>query len=237
MKFNNYLQLNEGINDKGIFKACFLCGVPASAKSTTYSKIKSGAIEARVINFDKYFEFFGSPKGDKVALDRSKRLTESQLYLYLNSMLPLLVDGTGAELSTFIRRVGLVESLGYDTMALFCNISLETALKRAKEREEVMGRHVDPGYIVSVHKKLQDNKNIYRSKFGTFLEIDTENGLSDEVIQHSFKKLLSFYSGPLMNPTGQEYIERMKANKDKYLTDSVKTPEFLKKMVSVWFTS
>jgi len=43
MRLEDYI--TEGINDKGIFKACFMCGSAGSGKSYTLSKVKSGSIE------------------------------------------------------------------------------------------------------------------------------------------------------------------------------------------------
>ena len=57
MRLENYL-ISEGINDKGIFKACFMCGHPGAGKSYTLTKIKSGIIEPRIVNIDKAFPLF-----------------------------------------------------------------------------------------------------------------------------------------------------------------------------------
>lgn len=44
--------LNEGINDKGIFKAAFMSGSSAAGKSYVISRITSGSIEPRIVNTD-----------------------------------------------------------------------------------------------------------------------------------------------------------------------------------------
>jgi len=41
MRLNNYL-LSEGINDKGIFKACFMCGHPGCFDGNTLVLTKDG---------------------------------------------------------------------------------------------------------------------------------------------------------------------------------------------------
>ena len=56
MKFLRYL--TEGIEDKGIFKAVFLAGHPGSGKSYTLDRIKSGQIEPRIVNTDKFVEHY-----------------------------------------------------------------------------------------------------------------------------------------------------------------------------------
>jgi hypothetical protein len=44
--------MNEGIQDKGIFKACFMSGSAASGKSYVITKITSGQINPRIVNTD-----------------------------------------------------------------------------------------------------------------------------------------------------------------------------------------
>ena len=64
MKFKNYIELiTEGINDKGIFKACFMGSNPAAGKSYTISKISSGLISPRIVNTYKMTEFLAKKYG------------------------------------------------------------------------------------------------------------------------------------------------------------------------------
>jgi hypothetical protein len=50
--FQYIQELNESINDKGIFKAVFMSGSSASGKSYVISKITSGQIQPRMVNSD-----------------------------------------------------------------------------------------------------------------------------------------------------------------------------------------
>ena len=96
MKFEKYI--TEGIQDKGIFKAMFMAGHPGSGKTYTATKIRSGSIEAKIVNTDKLFpffkEFWGTIEGWTKIKDRVKNINKDQLALYINSILPLAVDGT-----------------------------------------------------------------------------------------------------------------------------------------------
>lgn len=93
------LLINESIEDKGILKSCFMSGTPGAGKSFVISKIKSGSIEPRIVNTDKFTEFIAnylnidvsnvSGKNWHYFESDIKRLTSSQLALYINSLLPL----------------------------------------------------------------------------------------------------------------------------------------------------
>ena len=57
------LSINESIEDKGILKACFMAGTPGAGKTYTISKVKSGQIEPRMVNTDKWTEFIAQQFG------------------------------------------------------------------------------------------------------------------------------------------------------------------------------
>jgi len=229
MKFLRYL--TEGIEDKGIFKAVFLAGHPGSGKSYTLDRIKSGQIEPRIVNTDKFVEHYKN--ADWMAIgDKVRKLNNNQLVLYLNSMLPLAVDGTSGSISAMLRRRGILESMGYDTAMVFVNTDLETAIRRVQGRD----RKVEEEFIRESFKKVNENKKFYRSKFDTFIEVDNNDGeLTNKAITHAFNFLTSFYNSPVKNPVGKRRIKEMKLNKWKYLDPNVMPRDEIKKIVSVWY--
>jgi len=229
MKFLRYL--TEGIEDKGIFKAVFLAGHPGAGKSYTLDKIKSGQIEPRIVNTDKFHEHYKNADWANIG-DKVRKLTKSQLKLYLNSMLPLAVDGTSGSIPAMLRRRGLLESMGYDTAMVFVNTDLETAIRRVQARD----RKVPEEFIRESFKKVNENKKFYRSKFDTFIEVDNNDGeLNNSVIKHAFNFLTSFYNAPVKNLIGKRRIKKMKANTWKYLDPNVMAMDEIKKIVSVWY--
>jgi len=229
MKF--YQFLIESIEDRGILKAVFLAGHPGSGKSYTLSKIKSGQIEPRIVNTDKFVEFFKNADWAKIG-EKSKTLTKKQLSLYLNSMLPLAIDGTSSSISAILRRRGLLESLGYDTAMIFVNTDLDTALERIRKRD----RKVPEEFVRQTFRELNDNKKFYRSKFDTFLEIDNNEGeLTNNIIKHAFNFMNNFYNSPIKNPIGRRRIEKMRKKGWKYLDPHVVPLSEIKKIVSVWY--
>lgn len=221
--------LNEGISDKGIFKACFMAGHPGSGKTYSLSRIKSGAIEPRIINTDKIYEFLGTDAG---LIDKTKILIKKQLILYINSMLPLAVDGTSSKPNAVLRRYGILESFGYDMAMVFINCSLATAINRVKQRD----RQVPEKIIIRAHNDVMKMKAFYKGKFPKFIEINNDKGeLDNELILKAFKQMTSFYTSPIANPVGVGYVRKMKAEGWKYLSPHLHDIKDITKSVSIWY--
>jgi len=234
----NSFMIAEGINDKGIFKAVFMAGHPGAGKTTVLSKVKSGSIEPRWVNTDKAFPLFmewWNTDWPRIS-DKVKTINKNQLAMYVNSMLPLAIDGTAAKASNVMRRKSILESLGYDTAMIFVNTSLETALERAMIRGKKTKREVDETFIRSIYKDINKHKNFYRSKFDTWIEVDNDEGeLTPEVINNVFKFMSGFYQSPLQNPIGTEKINKMIENGWKYLDPNVTSLDTIKNMLSGWY--
>src|SRR5574343_101468 len=232
--------LTEGINDAGIFKACFLCGSPGSGKSYTYQQIQVGSVSPRIVNTDKFMEHFiqkysfdQSDTGERHTFtDKSKLLTQKQLALYLNSMVPLALDTTSVNPGSTMRRKGILESIGYDTGMVFVMCSLDTALKRAEGRT----RKVDPDYIKDTYKMITELSSYYKTIFNPFLVIDNDDDmLTNDVILTSFKKMSSFYNGPIANPIGKNIVQDMRDKGEKYITQSTMSMSELNSLVDYWY--
>jgi len=233
MRLNKFMVV-EGINDKGIFKAVFLAGHPGAGKTTVLNKVKSGSIEPRWVNTDKVFPLFKEwwstdwPKISKKVTTISK----NQLTVYINSILPLAIDGTAGSASVIMKRKHILESMGYDTAMIFVNTSLETSIERASKRE----REVDEKFIRKIYADIQKHKNFYRGKFDTWMEVNNDEGeLTQEVINNAFKFMGNFYNSPVQNPIGQEKIEKMKENGWKYLDPNVTPMDTIKSTLSGWY--
>jgi tRNA uridine 5-carbamoylmethylation protein Kti12 len=226
--------LIEGINDKGIFKSVFMAGHPGAGKTYVLNKVKSGAIEPRWVNTDKVFPIFKQwwDKDWPKISERVKTINKNQLSNYINSLLPLAVDGTANEVHIVMKRKFILESFGYDTMMIFVNTSLETALARASKRP----RPVNPEFIKQVYDNIGKHKSYYRSKFDDFIEIKNDNGeLSDETIMKVFKHGAGFYSSPIENPIGQEIKSKMIENGWKYLDPNIVDMKSIKNRLEGWY--
>jgi tRNA uridine 5-carbamoylmethylation protein Kti12 len=226
--------LTEGIEDKGIFKAVIMAGVPGGGKSYVLKKTRSGSIEPRMVNTDKTFPLFKQYWNEDWGKihTKVKTISKNQLALYINSLLPLAVDGTANKTSVVLRRAGLLEGFGYDTAMVFINTSLETALRRAGKRE----RQVDTDFIKTVYDQVNKAKTFYRSRFQTWMEVDNDEGeLNDKAILHAFKFMNAFYNSPLSNPVGNEAIDEMRTNGWKYLSPNVRDMKEIQNILGAWY--
>lgn len=233
MNFRKFL-ISEGIEDKGIFKAIFMAGSPGAGKSYVIKKVQSGTIAPRIVNRDKYLEFLG---GEKIPYykdpndpskginmeyvqvkDKSKILTLSELTLYVNSMLPLWIDGTSSSVARIIRRKSIIESFGYDTGLLFVNVDLDVALKRAGKRK----RFIDPDFIKEAYRSLQKIKRQLQGLFEWNFEVNNNEGeLSNEVIMKGFKNTIGFFTAPIHSPIGKKFYNKLRLEKEKYLVPTI----------------
>lgn len=237
MRLDQYI-LNEGINDKGIWKAVFLAGTPGAGKSFVKDKL-GGGVEPRTVNSDTWAEYFGAGVGQwDFFKDDIKRITANQLAGYINSMLPLWIDGTSSKPGNTISRKGMLEGFGYDTGMLWVNTDLDVAIKRAKQREIDIGRHVDTDFIVESWKTINKLKPFYKQKFAWFKEVSNNEGeLTDNVLTKLYKDANSFYTAPLHNGLGQYYMDELLDSKGKYLSDSNEVDmKMIKQKLKGWFS-
>ena len=233
MRYKEFI-LNESINDKGIMKCMFMAGQPGAGKSYTINNIKSGNLDPRVVNIDKFVEYFKAYSDEDWEKhgEIAKLLTKNQFALYLNGLLPLWVDGTSSSAPAVLRRKGILSSLGYDTGMIWVNCSLETALKRAAQRERV----VPDDHIKETYETIQKMKTYYQQEFKFFLEIDNDDGeLTNDIILKAFKKTTNFFMSPIENPIGKELIENMKSKGKKYLTENGYSIENVQKLIDAWY--
>lgn len=206
-----------------------------SGKTYVLSKVRSGSIEPRIVNTDRLFPLFKDKWSSewRQIEDRVKLITKDQLLLYINSMLPLAVDGTSSNSNALLRRVGLLKSLGYDADAMiFVTTDLDIALDRASKRE----RYVPPEFIKSTYEKMKKLKDYYKSNFKLFIEIKTNNDpIDNKVVTKAFNQLSGYYMSDLKNPIGKGIIKEMREKKLKYLMPDIYSKEYLHKILSVWY--
>jgi shikimate kinase len=235
----SYEFIEEGIEDKGIFKSIFLSGLPGAGKSTVISKVTDGTVAPRIVSTDRSYEHLltkNDVNADATAWalygPLSKTINQNMLFQYLNGMLPIYVDGTSANTGTLIKRSGILESIGYDTMMIYVNVDLETAIERVSNRT----RHVDTDFIKRVHKQIEANKTFYQSKFGSnYVEIDNNSDNFAAMENQTFSIASKFFTSPIANPMGVNNVRKLRRAKKKYLTPTVYDPEYIKKLVDVWY--
>lgn len=236
--------LNEGINDKGIFKAIFVIGLPGAGKSYTVKQM-SGSVQPRIVNTDRAGEFL-SQKWNKPInsetwgdfKDTAHRVTKIALSRYLDGMLPLFVDGTSNDVSNILHRIGILESLGYDVGVVFVETSLDTAIKRAEQRAKEIGRSVDEHFIRSVHEHNAENAAYLKSKVKFFKTVVNDGDeLTDREMLNAFKAATQFFDSPVDNPIGKRMIEQLKERNQKYLSPELIPIAVLEKKIDGWYKS
>lgn len=242
MKFQDFL-LTESVNDKGIFKALFVIGSAGAGKSYTISQL-NGVITPKIVNTDRFLEFYANKLGVKATPDnwrtlfreKTKSTTEKMTYNYINGMLPLFIDSTSNNASNILSRAAVLESLGYDIGYVFVNADIDTVLKRVQSRNDTINREVDIDFVKRVHEKVNDDVDYLKSKGGFFLDIDNSEGeLTNEIIQNVFKKAQSFFTGELKNPIGKRIIKKLQESGERYLVPEAYTEDELKKKVERWY--
>lgn len=239
--FKQYIE--ESVNDKGIFKALFVVGIPGAGKSYTIKQL-NGTISPKVINTDKATEFlskkFDMPSNSTTwrtfFRDRTKPLTTNMLTNYMNSVLPLFIDGTSNDTGNIFNRAGILESMGYDVGMVFINTSLDVAKERAVRRGAEIDRHVSMDFIEEVHRLSEENKTYFKSKFKFFKEVSNNPGeLDDKAIMQIYRQVAGFYNEPIENPVGKRALQKLLDSKEKYLVPEILSDDALKKKVAAWY--
>ena len=181
--FINYIE--EGVNDPAIFKAVFMAGGPGSGKSFMVGKTALPALGMRIISSDTFFERqlekagleptpenIFSPKGQELR-GLAKKLTKKQQEIALNGRLGLVIDGTGKNHERIRTQKVALEKLGYETMMIFVNTNIETAINRNRMRK----RKLADDAVKKMWHEVQDNMGKFQTTFGNrFVIVDNSEG-------------------------------------------------------------
>ena len=145
-----FQQIQEGVYDPNIFNAIFLAGGPGSGKSYVVRKT-TGGLGMKIVNSDDIYEKelekagldIGKPEdifsdeGQEIR-GKAKRLTKGRQTSWVDGRLGIIIDGTGKDVAKITRQKNALDQLGYETMMIFVNTSLETAQQRNKERPRTL---------------------------------------------------------------------------------------------------
>jgi ribosomal protein L24/adenylate kinase family enzyme len=177
------VKLFEGPHDPHIFKAVLMAGSPGSGKSLVNKTIFAGT-GLRNLNVDDFYLL--KKKLDKTTGNIDKDYERSWTKykklddIYRHSRLGMIVDGTGKNSDVIFNIKMDLEDLGYDVAMIYVDVSLDTALKRVKERSKDpkspdFGRVTDPEFVKQTWNSVRDNQDIYKELFGKqFYYVDSE---------------------------------------------------------------
>lgn len=219
--------LEEGPNDPHIFKAVFMAGGPGSGKSYVASKLFKGT-GLRMINSDEIYEYMMgkenlpldpdtifSPRGQEIR-DKAKQITNRKQSSHLDGRLGLIIDGTGKDVAKIDKANEMLQELGYDTIMLFVNTSLEVAQDRNLQRP----RSLDPKQVDKMWNAVQQNIMAFQQVFGgaNFYVVDNSGGLEDPDRAKNFnqveKNIRKFLSSPPSNRAATKWIADQKSSKE-----------------------
>jgi len=221
MKIYDILEsLSEGPNDPAIFKAIFLAGGPGSGKSYVANKLLTGQ-GLRPVNSDDVYEYLAQKKdldlADPEAIasvdgqatrQHAKDLTDKKQKHLIDGRIGLIIDGTGKNVQKVKEQSAELRKLGYETMMVYVNTSLDIAQKRNAQRK----RKLPADLVTNMWNKLQNNLMGFQQIFGAsnFHVVDNSGGLEDpsraENFNNVYKNVRAFIASPVKAKIATKWI-------------------------------
>ena len=219
-----FQQLQEGVYDPNIFNAIFLAGGPGSGKSYVVRRT-TGGLGLKVLNSDDIYEKdlekagldIGKPEdifsdeGQQIRA-KSKRLTKMRRDSWVDGRLGIIIDGTGKDINKIGRQKKLLDQLGYETMMIFANTSLEVAQQRNKERARTLPEKA----VAEMWNQVQKNIGGFQQLFGSrnFIIVDN-NDAGEDVFAKVFKRIRGIVVKKPTKPQAKQWIANELKKKDR----------------------
>jgi len=207
--------VDEGVNDPHIFKAIAMIGPMGAGKSTIAQQLVGGS-GLRSLNLDNFNELLikqGKVAGGMLTpdqLERNWELTQKQKGNWVSERLGLLIDGSGRNVEGLVKPLTELENLGYNTMVILVNVSLETSLQRQQSRAAKQaaqfgqGRNVPLDLAKSSYEQIQQNIPKLQQLYGKRLLIINNEGAVD--LSQEKQVVDRFMSSPPTKPAAIEWI-------------------------------
>ena len=222
-EFKEQAQLDEGVNDPGIFKAVFLAGGPGSGKSFVVGKTALQALGLKLINSDPAFEQglkkaglttepddIASAQGQAVRAG-AKAITGKKMQLALKGRLGLVVDGTGKDFNKIKSQVDEIRKLGYDVAMVFVNTDLETAKERNQKRDRSLPDEMVEKMWKDVQKNIGKFQNLFRQQM---IIVDNSTGSNIEgATLEAYKDIQKWVTKDPKSAVAQKWIKGEKAKR------------------------
>ena len=222
------LDIDEGINDPGIFKAIILAGGPGSGKSVVASALGLASMGLRVVNSDMYFVHLMKRKGLSLKMPgnefeareaarlASKAVTDRRLESLVNARLGVIIDSTSGDQKKTTKILTMLKKSGYDIKVVFIETTLEVALTRNKKRARTI-----PDEVVKFSwKGAQSVKKTLKSLAGTTNYHEVDNNKEGKLNVSGLAGKLTSWTRRL-NPTALEWIAAVKRGQDSMKTEDI----------------
>ncbi len=212
-----FQEIQEGVYDPNIFNAIFLAGGPGSGKSYVVRKT-TGGLGMKIVDSDAIYERdlekagldVGKPEdifsdeGQRIR-DRAKQKTKARQSGWVDGRLGIIIDGTGKDVSKISRQKALLDQLGYETIMVFANTSLEVAQVRNMERP----RKLPPKSVEQMWNGVQRNIGAFQSLFGSknFIVVDN-NEAGEDVFQKVYKRIRGLVVKKPTKRQAKQWIEK-----------------------------
>ena len=219
------LDIVEGINDPGIFKAIVLAGGPGSGKSYVAQKLGLAAMGLVVVNSDSFFELLMKKKGLSLKMPETeteereaarlaaKALTSKRLTSLMDARMGVIIDSTSGDQAKTTKTIKKLKQIGYDVKVLFIQTDLDVAL----ERNNARSRTIPPKIVEVSWKAAQKVKSKLKALVGRdYHEIENNRGKLD--IKVSGK--LTNWSRNL-NTSALEWIQHIKNGMDSSVKEDI----------------
>jgi hypothetical protein len=176
-----------------------------------------GGSGLRSLNLDNFNELLikqGKVAGGMLTpdqLERNWELTQKQKGNWVSERLGLLIDGSGRNVEGLVKPLTELENLGYNTMVILVNVSLETSLQRQQSRAAKQaaqfgqGRNVPLDLAKSSYEQIQQNIPKLQQLYGKRLLIINNEGAVD--LSQEKQVVDRFMSSPPSKPAAIEWIK------------------------------
>ncbi len=232
------LDVDEGINDPGIFKAIILAGGPGSGKSFVARQLGLKTLGLIVVNSDSYFEMLMKRKGlslkmpeneledREVARMAAKGLTDKRLKSLIDARMGIIIDSTSGDQTKTFKIYKELKKAGYDVKALFIQTDIEIALQRNNER----ARTIPDNIVRKSHASSQKVRRALKTAMTRdYHEIENNGGPINMKIAGKLSTWAKQY-----NKTALEWIQAVKRGMDSSVKEDInirvttKFKEFIK---------
>ena len=139
-----------------------------------------------------------SPRG------KASKMKKTQQAATEIGRLGMIIDGTGDDMKKMTKKKAAVEALGYDTMMVFVNTTLEMAQERNLKRD----RKLPADLVEEIWTNVQANLDGFKSLFGdNMVVIDNTEYQWSEAEQAAAAAAVNFVESPVQNPIGKQWAQ------------------------------